>query len=201
MAVAGAHALGRGEPRVPVSSLDGCSQAFLLARSRTLGAQGGRSTRTWWTRTPPPSTLPGARRVRRTPSSLSRKQRAYGTSLRDPQPRSERPLKGAGRRALLCQLPGAWAEGTQHCARKPAVSSLSSVPLRHACPVEAVSRSLCCGDPAQVPRRMTTCLRWPCPWPHRQATSSCPESLGRARQGCAGAQQSPWLQCTHFWRN
>lgn len=89
----------RGEQRLPTSSLDGCSRALLLPRSRTLGVQGGQSTRTWWTRIPPPSTLPGARRVRRTPSSSSRKQRVYGMSLRDPRPRSEKPLKGAGRKA------------------------------------------------------------------------------------------------------
>lgn len=138
--------LGGGEPQAPTSSLSSCSQALLLSRSKTLGAQGGQSTHTWWTRTPPPSTLPGARRARRTRSSSSRKQQAYGTSLRDPPPRSEKPLKGAGGRALLCQLPGAWAgtEGTQRCARTRVVTSPSFVPLCHACPVDAVSR---CGDP------------------------------------------------------
>ena len=58
--------------------------------------------------------------------------------MRDPRPRSEKPLKGAGRRArrgcrpgrraLLCRLPGAWAgtEGTQRCARTGVVPRLPS---------------------------------------------------------------------------
>lgn len=68
--------------------------------------------------------------------------------MRDPQPRSEKPLKGAGRRALLCQLPGAWAgtEGTQRCATTRVVTSPSSVPLRHACPAAEVSCSPRCGE-------------------------------------------------------
>lgn len=75
--------------------------------------------------------------------------------MRDPQPRSERPLKGADKRALLCQLPGAWAgtEGTQHCATTCLVTSPSSVPPRHTCPAAEVSRSPHWGDLAgSLPR-------------------------------------------------
>lgn len=142
--------LGGEELRVPTSSLDGCSQALLLPRSRTSGARGGRSTPTWWTRTPPPSTLPGARRARRTPSSLSRKQRACGTSLRDPQPRSEKPLKGAGRRALLRQL----LQGQKGHSSVPGLMWWQALPL---CPCATPALSTRCPAPHAAETRQAPC--------------------------------------------
>lgn len=112
-----------------MSSRNGSSSALLLPRSRTSGAQDGQSTHTWWTRTPPPLTLPGARRVRRTPSSSSRKRRVFGTSLRDPRPRREKPLNAVGAQAGTGR--------TQHCTGTCVVTNPSSA---------AVPCSRCCRD-------------------------------------------------------
>lgn len=156
--------------------LNSCSQAPLLPRSRTSGARGGRSTRTWWTRTPPPLTLPGARRVHRTPSSLSRRQRGCGMSLRDPRPRNGKRPRSTGWRVWCgrcwqegAALPAAraWAGPEGTCSRTPVVASPSparTMPTQMRCAAPCAEQTQWVPCPCSVEDDGLWC--WPGWWPH-----------------------------------